>query len=194
MKKPIIYYALNISLFAIIALYVLLASGCRSIQVSEQINWHDSTVINYKDSIRWSYRDSLRIIEHHAMVADSSSLVIQFGQGGGTYNAKTGEATNVSGVQHKESHHEQRDSTDFYRARASDYQHTIDSLSNQMTTLQSNYERLEKNTRSGYDRFCSWWFWITAILLLLKVACWVCEKIPVTAPYAILARKFVPFL
>lgn len=194
MKKPIIYYALNISLFAIIALYVLLASGCRSIQVSEQINWHDSTVINYKDSIRWSYRDSLRIIGHHVMVADSSNLVIQFGWGGGTYNAKTGEATNVSGVQHKESHHEQRDSTDFYRARASDYQHTIDSLSNQMTTLQSNYERLEKNTRSGYDRFCSWWFWITAILLLLKVACWVCEKIPVTAPYAILARKFVPFL
>ncbi len=194
MKKPIIYYALNISLFAIIALYVLLASGCRSIQVSEQINWRDSTVINYKDSIRWSYRDSLRIIEHHVMVADSSNLIIQFSQGGGTYNAKTGEATNVSGVQHKESHHEQRDSTDFYRARASDYQHTIDSLSNQMTTLQSNYERLKKNTRSGYDRFCSWWFWITAILLLLKVACWVCEKIPVTAPYAILARKYVPFL
>ncbi len=194
MKKPIIYYALNISLFAIIALYVLLASGCRSIQVSEQINWRDSTVINYKDSIRWSYRDSLRIIEHHVMVADSSNLIIQFGQGGGTYNAKTGEATNVSGVQHKESHYEQRDSTDFYRARISDYQHTIDSLSNQMTALHSNYERLEKNTRSGYDRFCSWWFWITAILLLLKVACWVCEKIPVTAPYAILARKYVPFL
>ena len=194
MKKPIIYYALNISLFAIIALYVLLASGCRSIQVSEQINWRDSTVINYKDSIRWSYRDSLCIIEHHVMVADSSNLVIQFGQGGGTYNAKTGEATNVSGVQHNESHHEQRDNTDFYRARASDYQHTIDSLSNQMTTLQSNYERLEKNTRSGYDRFCSWWFWITAILLFLKVVCWVCEKIPVTAPYAILARKYVPFL
>lgn len=194
MKKPIIYYALNISLFAIIVLYILLASGCRSVQVKEKINWLDSTVINYRDSIVWIYRDSVRIIEHHVMVADSSNLVIQFGQGGGTYNAKTGEATNVSGVQHKESHHEQRDSTDFYRARISDYQHTIDSLSNQMTALQSNYERLEKNTRSGYDRFCSWWFLITAILLLLKVACWVCEKIPVTAPYAILARKYVPFL
>ena len=183
-------------MLVIIAMVIipLLLPGCKTVQVSEQINWRDSTVINYKDSIRWSYRDSLRIIEHHVMVADSSNLVIQFGQGGGTYNAKTGEATNVSGVQHKESHHEQRDSTDFYRARASDYQHTIDSLSNQMTTLQSNYERLEKNTRSGYDRFCSWWFWITAILLLLKVACWVCEKIPVTAPYAILARKYVPFL
>jgi len=194
MKKPITYYALNISLLAIIALYILLASGCRSVQVKEQINWHDSTVINYRDSIVWIYLDSVRIIEHHVMVVDSSNLVIQFGQGGGTYNAKSGEATNVSGVQHRESHHEQRDSTNFYRALASDYRHSNDSLSNQMATLQSNYEHAKKNTRTGYDRFCSWWFWITAILLLLKVACWVCEKIPVTAPYAILIRKYVPFL
>ena len=48
--------------------------------------------------------------------------------------------------------------------------------------------------RTGYDRFCSWWFWITAILLLLKLACWVMERIPATAPYILIARKFVPFL
>ena len=194
MKKPIIYYALNISLFAIIALYILLASGCRSIQVSEQINWRDSTVINYKDSIQWVYRDSVRIIEHNITVRDSSGLFIQFAQGGGTYNSKTGEATNVAGVQQSDTHHEQRDSTNFYRALASDYQHRSDSLDIMRSLWQSDYEQAVKNSRTLYDRFCSWWFWITAILLLLKVACWVCEKIPVTAPYAILARKYVPFL
>ena len=194
MKKPIIYYALNISLFAIIALYILLASGCRSIQVSEQINWRDSTVINYKDSIRWIYRDSVRIIDHHVTVRDSSGLFIQFAHGGGTYNSKTGEATNVAGVQQFDTHHEQRDSTNFYRALASDYQHRSDSLDIMCSLWQSDYEQAVKSSRTSYDRFCSWWFWITAILLLLKVACWVCEKIPVTAPYAILARKYVPFL
>ena len=121
MKKPIIYYALNISLFAIIALYILLASGCRSVQVKEKINWRDSTVINYRDSIVWIYRDSVRIIEHHVTVRDSSGLFIQFAQGGGTYNSKTGEATNVAGVQQSDTHHEQRGSTNFYRALASDY-------------------------------------------------------------------------
>lgn len=48
--------------------------------------------------------------------------------------------------------------------------------------------------RSGYTRFTSWFFWITAILLLLKLSCWVMEKIPTTAPYVLIARKFVPFL
>ena len=193
MKRPIIYCALNLSLFAIVLLYILLASGCKSIHVKEQINWHDSTIINYKDSIRLHYRDSLRIIEHHVMVKDSSNLVIQFGQGGGTYNAKTGEATNVSGVQHKESHHEQSDSTDFYRALASDYKHQSDSLAIICSLWQSDYEQAMKNSRSWYDRFCSWWFWITAILYVLKIGLWVCEKIPATAPYAILIKKYIPF-
>jgi hypothetical protein len=31
-------------------------------------------------------------------------------------------------------------------------------------------------------------------LLLLKLAAWVMEKIPATAPYILIARKFVPFL
>lgn len=48
--------------------------------------------------------------------------------------------------------------------------------------------------RSGYDRFCSWWFWITALLLAIKIAAWVMEKIPATAPYIIIARKFIPLL
>jgi len=194
MKKPIIYYVLNISLFAIIALYILLASGCRSVRVKEQINWHDSTVINYRDSIVWIYRDSVCIIEHHVMIVDSSNLVIQFGQGGGTYNAKSGEATNVSGVQHRESHHEQRDSTNFYRALASDYQHRSDSLDIMCSRWQSDYEQAVKNSRTSYDRFCSFWFWITAILLLLKLAAWVMEKFPATSPYIITIRRFVPFL
>ena len=118
----------------------------------------------------------------------------EFGQGGGTYNAKTGEATNVAGVHQTDTHHEQRDSTAHYRTLASDYAHRSDSIANRYNTLQTEYEKVSKQTRTGYDRFCSWWFWITAILLLLKLACWVMEKIPATAPYILLARKFVPFL
>ena len=173
---------------------LLVCTGCKTVQVSEQVNMRDSTVITYRDSIRWQVRDSLRIIEQHVTLQDSSHLVIHFGEGGGTYNAKTGEATNVAGVQQTDTHHEQRDSTAYFRNLASDYRHTADMLTNQLTTLQTAYDRAEKKTRTGYDRFCSWWFWITAILLLLKLAAWVMERIPATAPYILLARKFVPFL
>ena len=168
--------------------------GCKSVQVSEKVNVRDSVAIRYQDSTRWNIRDSLHIIEHHITIKDSTGLTIQFGQGGGTYNAKTGEATNVAGVHQTDTHHEQRDSTNHYRTLASDYAHRSDSIANRYNTLQTEYEKVSKQTRTGYDRFCSWWFWITAILLLLKLAAWVMEKIPTTYPYIAMIRKFVPFL
>ena len=172
----------------------LLFPACKTVQVSEKVNVRDSVAIRYHDSIRWHVRDSIHIVEHHVTIKDSTGLFIQFGAGGGTYNAKTGEATNVAGVQQTDTHHEQRDSTVYYRNLVAEYQHTADSLANQLTTLQTEYAKVSKQTRTGYDRFCSWWFWITAILLLLKLAAWVMEKIPTTAPYILIARKFVPFL
>ena len=168
--------------------------SCKSVQVSEKVNVRDSVAIRYQDSTRWHVRDSVHIVEHHVTVKDSTGLTIHFGEGGGTYNAKTGEATNVAGVHQTDTHHEQRDSTAHYRTLASDYAHRSDSIANRYNTLQTEYEKVSKQTRTGYDRFCSWWFWITAILLLLKLAAWVMEKIPATAPYILLARKFVPFL
>lgn len=172
----------------------LLFPACKTVQVSEKVNVRDSVAIRYQDSTRWNIRDSVHIIEHHVTIKDSTGLTIQFGEGGGTYNAKTGEATNVAGVHQTDTHHEQRDSTAHYRNLAADYAHTADSIANRYNTLQTEYEKVSKQTRTGYDRFCSWWFWITAILLLLKLACWVMEKIPATAPYIMIARKFVPFL
>lgn len=173
----------------------LLFPSCKTPgSLTEKVNVRDSVAIHWKDSTRWNIRDSVNIIEHHVTVRDSSGLFIQFGQGGGTYNAKTGEATNVAGVQQSDTHHEQRDSTSHYRALAADYKHTADSIADRYTDLQTEYEQVIKKSRSGYDRFCSWWFWITAILLAIKIAAWVMEKFPATYPYIAIIRKFVPFL
>lgn len=195
MKRDAIIYTL-VQIAGFIALFWLCISvaGCKTVQVSEKVNVRDSVAIRWQDSIRWNVRDSVNIIEHHVTIKDSTGLTIQFGQGGGTYNAKTGEATNVAGVHQTDTHHEQRDSTAHYRNLAAEYQHTADSIADRYSTLQTEYAKVSKQTRTGYDRFCSWWFWITAILLLLKLACWVMEKIPATAPYILIARKFVPFL
>ena len=168
--------------------------SCKSVQVSEKVNVRDSVAIRYQDSIRWHVRDSVHIVEHHVTIKDSTGLTIHFGEGGGTYNAKTGEATNVAGVHQTDTHHEQRDSTAHYRNLAADYAHTADSIANRYNTLQTEYAKVSKQTRTGYDRFCSWWFWITALLLVIKIAAWVMERIPSTAPYIIIARKFIPFL
>ena len=168
--------------------------SCKSVQVSEKVSVRDSVAIRYQDSTRWHVRDSVHIVEHHVTVKDSTGLTIHFGEGGGTYNAKTGEATNVAGVHQTDTHHEQRDSTAHYRNLAADYAHTADSIANRYNALQTEYAKVSKQTRTGYDRFCSWWFWITALLLVIKIAAWVMERIPTTAPYIIIARKFIPFL
>ena len=195
MKRDAIIYCLVQGIGAALIMWLCLTLvGCKTVQVSEKVNVRDLVAIRYQDSTRWNIRDSVHIIEHHVTIKDSTGLTIQFGQGGGTYNAKTGEATNVAGVHQPDTHHEQRDSTAHYRNLAAEYKHSSDSIANRYNTLQTEYEKVSKQTRTGYDRFCSWWFWITAILLLLKLAAWVMEKIPATAPYVLIARKFVPFL
>ena len=194
MKKWLYIVLQSILVVAAVIAMMFMFTSCKTVQVKEQINYRDSIVYNYKDSTIYNYKDSVHIVEQHVVLQDSSHLIIQFCQGGGTYNAKTGEATNVAGVQQIDTHHEERDSSAYYRSLSEDYKHVADSLSAQMTNLQSQYESVEKKARSGYARFTSWWFWITAILLLLKVGCLVCEKIPATAPYVMIIRKFVPFL
>ena len=168
--------------------------GCKTVQVSEKVNVRDSVAIRYQDSTRWNIRDSLHIIEHHVTIKDSTGLTIQFGQGGGTYNAKTGEATNVAGVHQTDTHHEQRDSTAHYRTLASDYAHRSDSIANRYNALQTEYEKVSKQTRTGYDKFTSWFFWIVVVLVLLWAAYKICDKIPACKGWMTALKVFLKII
>lgn len=133
--------------------------------------------------------------EEHSTTTTESGTEITFGQGGGTYNSKTGEATNVTSVRENATSHEQSDKIEDLSSRIAILQHSNDSLSSQVATYQSELTQERKvPKRTGYDRFCSWWFWITAILLLVKIAAWIMEKYPATAPWVAIVRKFVPVL
>lgn len=183
------------TIVVLIGLFILSLVSCRSVKVSEKVNYRDSTIVHHvTDTTHIEVTDTTHIEVHH-IVTTEQGTTITFGQGGGTYNSKTGEATNVTGVQEHSSTTEQEDIIADLRTQLEVYKVTNDSLSQQITNYASELEQeREKPKRSGYDRFCSWWFWITAILLLLKLALWVCERIPTTAPFAIMIRKFVPFL
>ena len=195
-NKEAIVYCIVQGLGAIIILWLCLhLVGCKTVgTVSENVNIRDSVVYNYRDSVAIHWIDSIRFVGSHTVKDDSTNLVISFGQGGGTYNAKTGEATNVTAVQQTDTHHEQKDSTAFYRNQYRDEVAKTDSLTQQVSDYQYQLQEERKRARSSYDRFCSWWFWVTAVLLVIKIAAWVMEKFPATAPYIIIARKFIPFL
>ena len=189
-----IRYGVGGGIIAVLLWVLFGMCSCASTKNMEKTEYNDSTRTHIVyDTITVTITDTVRV-EVHSKKETEDGTEINFGQGGGTYNAKTGEATNVAGVHQTDTHHEQRDSTAHYRTLASDYAHRSDSIANRYNALQTEFEKVSKQTRTGYDRFCSWWFWITAILLLLKLAAWIMEKFPATAPYILLARKFVPFL
>lgn len=192
MEKVVKYTIIQVVL---IAVAILAFVSCKTVgTVKEQVNIKDSTIYHYiYDTIHITVTDTTHI-EVHSQVTDSNSLVINFGAGGGTYNAKTGEATNVLNVHQVDTHKEERDSIADLKHQLEIAQAREDSLSQQLTEYEYKLDEERKKARSGYDRFCSTWFWITAILLLIKIAAWVMEKIPATAPYVMIARKFIPFL
>ncbi len=180
---------------AITLALILLFPSCASSRQAGRVNVRDSTVYNYRDSTVYHYRDSVRMVEQRVTVYDSAGLVIRFGASGGTYNANTGEATNVAGVRRSDTRLEHRDSTAFYRQLSGQWKTRSDSLSQCVADYKSelSIER-ERPKRTGYDRFCSRWFWLTAVWLLLKTAVWILERVPSTAPWVALVRKFVPLL
>lgn len=187
---------------AMVAFYIavtffclFLCSGCASSKRMERYSGRDSTIYHH-------IYDTTRIVvavtrseTKHSSTETKSGKQIFFAEGGGTYNDQTGEATNVSSVISDTHTASETDSTALYRAELDAVQARCDSLSEVCKTYASQLET-ERTVpkRTGYDRFCSWWFWITAILLLIKVAAWIMEKFPTTAPYIILIRRFVPFL
>ena len=169
----------------------LLFSGCKTVgTVSEKVNIRDSVVYNYRDSVAIHWIDSIRYVGQHTVKDDSTNLVISFGNGGGTYNAKTGEATNVTAVQQTDTHHEQRDSTAFWRSQYRDELAKTDSLTQQVSDYQYRLDEERKRARSGYDRFCSWFFWIVVVLLLAVGGFWICDKIPACKPYTTAIKMF----
>ena len=60
----------------------------------------------------------------------------------------------------------------------------ITDLTRQVQTLSVPRER------SGYDKFCSVFFWVMVVILLLIVAFKVCDKIPATKPYTTAIKMF----
>lgn len=184
-------------LFAIALTIVLCLcfGSCASLKSKEHVTLRYSTVYHHVyDTTKVNVIGTLHIGVNQVRTTNEGTS-IAFGAGGGTYNTHTGEATNVASVNESRTIHEQKDSIADLKTELNALHAYSDSLAQSVADYKSEFaEEREIPKRSGYDRFCSWWFWITAILLLIKLACWIMEKVSATAPYIILIRKFIPLL
>lgn len=180
---------------AVTVLLCLLFPSCASSRSMEKYSGQDSTIYHHIYDTTRIVVAVTQSVQTHNSTHTVSGKQINFAEGGGTYNEQTGEATNVASVISNTETSSDTDSIAQYRAELDAMQARNDSLSEVCKTYASQLET-ERSVpkRSGYDRFCSRWFWITAILLLIKLAAWIMEKFPATAPYIIIARRFIPFL
>lgn len=164
-----------IGLFMLLAAFVMF--GCKSVKVIEKVSYRDSVIMHHHyDTTHVTFTDTSHVEVHHTVITETGTT-ITFGEGGGTYNSHTGQATNVTGVQEQSSTTEQHDSIADLKKQVDIYKATADSLSEQITNYQSElYEERIKPKRGGWDEFCTLWFIVTAILIIAAFAWWCVKK------------------
>ena len=150
---------------------IFLFGGCASTKNMDKTEYNDSTRTHIVyDTITVTITDTVRV-EVHSKKETEDGTEINFGQGGGTYNSKTGEATNVASVKQNSKSTETEDLIRDQKTQIDAFHATTDSLTAQVEHYASEVAKeRQMPKRTGLDRFCTWWFIITAPLLLGHLA------------------------
>lgn len=156
-----------------IVVFALLTTSCKTVQTQERVIYRDSTVTRVvHDTIRELIHDTTTIEVQQSIQTDEGTT-IEFANGGGSYNSRTGEANNVQRV------HEQKQTEQNTRLQI-DWQHTAelyhataDSLQAELQDLQKENETLKQPTApTRWHRFLVWYFFLTLLTALALLAWW----------------------
>lgn len=152
----------------------LLLGSCKSIQTETQIAYKDSTIYHtITDTSYVTITDTIHV-EASKENESESNTEIQFGEGGGTYNMQTGEMTNVANLKLSSTVKELQKMNVTYKHITDSATAKCDSLYAANRDLQEQLEHRENTKditpRSGWDKFTTWWFIGSCIVLLLLLA------------------------
>lgn len=167
---------------AFIAFLLMLFSGCKTIKTERT----DLSTIVKNDSVRTEIKhvtdtvyQTIYVTQKDSTTSEKqSSTEIVFGSGGGTWNATTGEATNVQSVKTNETEKNLRLQVSSLESQLSNLHRELQSRNDSIAKLnqQNNVsEKHEEKTRSG-------WYWWLIVGFSLGVGVVVSlKKVPFTS-------------
>ena len=169
---------------SISALLLVAFSGCKTIESNKT----DLSTTNKNDSVRTEIKHITDTIYQtiYVQVKDSTesekntTTEIVFGNGGGTWNATTGEATNVSSIKTNETEKNLRLQVSNLESELTDLHKELSEKNDSISKLNQKNNVVEKYKEKPRN---NWWIWLVigfgigiALVIVLK-------KLPVTSVF-----------
>lgn len=167
---------------AFCGLLLVAFSGCKTIETSKT----DLSATDRKDSVRTEIKHVTDTIYKTIYVTQKDSTAnekestteIVFGNGGGTWNATTGEATNVSSVKTNESEKNLRLQVSNLESKLTDLHKELQSKKDSITKLNQKNNVVEKYKEKPRNN----WYWWLVIGFGLGVGVVIAlKKLPITS-------------
>ena len=131
--------------------------------------WQDSTLINKEEQ-------KTEIKTDKEVTKDNTTIT--FGQGGGTYNTTTGEATNVIGVTSNKESERLRNELNETQSKLQETQTRLQSVLDSIANIDRSMD-VESEVEETYQMDWYWFMIIGALLMLIAIV--VLRKIPATS-------------
>lgn len=130
--------------------------------------WQDSTITNKEEQ-------TTEIKTDKEVTKDNTTIT--FGQGGGTYNTTTGEATNVVGVTSNKESERLRNELNETQSKLQETQTKLQSVLDSIANIDRSMD-IESEVEETYQMDWYWWLAIGALLMLIAIV--VLRKYPAT--------------
>lgn len=185
--QTITYYvkycgASTIVICGLVVAILVLCSGCKTTKTT--IN--DKSEINEHTDVKSEVRQDSTIINKEEQKTEiktdkevtKDNTTITFGQGGGTYNTTTGEATNVIGVTSNKESERLRNELNETQSKLQETQTRLQSVLDSIANVDRSMD-IESEVEETYQASWYWWLAIGALLMLILIV--VLRKIPATS-------------
>lgn len=170
---------MRVIIFGLLMAFLILFFSCKTTK----------TTINDKSEIKDSTNVKVELWQDSTLTQQSSEITqetsekevttedttITFGNGGGTYNTTTGEATNVSSIKTNKETERLKTELSTLREKYNQSQSTLQSVRDSIAKIDRDMN-LESEVEETYQASWYWWLAIGALLMLVLIV--VIRKIP----------------